>query len=114
MQKYQDTRGQDIPNTYHVMHVEGPDVLQQIASGSIKSHVAFEDYPLGDQVISSPDPKIIALHASYARIAYMSGAVEHPLELYCETDDISVMTEPNAADELRRALKALQTIPSVT
>ena len=114
MQKYQDTRGQDIPNTYHVMHVEGPDVHRQIASGSIKSQVALEDYPLGDQVIPAPDPKIIALHAACARIAHMSGAMEHLRELYRETDDISIMTKPNAADELRRALAALQTISSVT
>ena len=113
-QDAQGQQGQDIPNTYHVMHAEGPDVRRLITHGAIKSQIVFEDYSLGDQVISAPDPKIIALHAACARIAHMSGAVEHFRELYGETDDISVMTEPNAADELHRALKALQTIPSVT
>ena len=97
-----------------MIHAEGPEVLRQITRCGIKSQFVFEDYSLSNQVIPAPHTKIIALHAAYARIAYMSGAVEHLRGLYRETDDISVMTEPNAADELRRALKALQTIPSVT
>ena len=106
----QDAQGQDVPNTYHVMHAEGPEVLRLIAHGSIKSQIVFEDYTLADQVIPAPDPKIIALHAACARIAHMSGAAEHLRELYRDTEHISVMTESNAADELCRALKALQTV----
>ena len=112
MQMCQDAQGQDVPNNYHVMHAEGPEVLRLIAHGSIKSTIVFEDYTLADQVIPAPDPKIIALHAACARIAHMSGAAEHLRELYRDTEHISVMTESNAADELCRALKALQTVSS--
>lgn len=93
-----------------MIHAEGPEVLRQLTRGGIKSQVVFEDYSLGDQVIPAPDTKIIALHAACARIAHMSGVTEHLRELYRDTDDISVMTEPNAAHELCRALEALQTI----
>ena len=38
----------------------------------------------------------------------MSGAVELLRELYREPDSIAVMTQPNAAYELTRALRTLQ------
>lgn len=114
MQKHQDAQNQDITDTYHVIHAEGPAVLHLVGGhGRIRSPVVFESYTLGDFVIPTPDPKFIALHAACARIAHMSGAAECLRELYRDTEDISVMTEPDAAYELCRALKVLQTISSL-
>ncbi|KAF8119154.1 hypothetical protein EV363DRAFT_1203204, partial [Boletus edulis] len=52
-----------------------------------------------------PDPRIIALHAACAQIAHMSGAAGWLQEFLRDSDEISVMTAPNAASELSRALK---------
>ncbi|TFY78403.1 hypothetical protein EWM64_g5610 [Hericium alpestre] len=60
------------------------------------------------EVIPAPHPELIAVHAACARVAHMSGAAEYLEELCRETDAISVMTEPNAANELAQSLKALQ------
>ncbi|KAI0727096.1 hypothetical protein C8Q72DRAFT_886799 [Fomitopsis betulina] len=109
-----DAQDQNIPNTYHVMHAEGPDVLKLLISRQIESPVVFKSYALGDLVIPTPDPRTIALHAACTRITHMSGASEFLRELYRDTEDISVMTEPDAAYELCRALKVLQTVSSVT
>lgn len=96
------------------MHAEGPDVLKLLISRQIESPVVFKSYALGDLVIPTPDPRTIALHAACTRITHMSGASEFLRELYRDTEDISVMTEPDAAYELCRALKVLQTVSSVT
>ena len=84
-------------------------------SGShLKSLVTFKDkiVILDDQVVEihAPDPSLLALHASCAKIAHKSGAIEYLRELYRETDSIAAMTEPNAAQELARALRPLQVI----
>ena len=44
----------------------------------------------------------------------MSGAVELLRELYREPDSIAVMTQPNAAYELTRALRTLQVVSATT
>ncbi|TFY81523.1 hypothetical protein EWM64_g2485 [Hericium alpestre] len=102
-----DAQGQVIPDTYDVNHCYGLEYLRRLVY-HVKPQIVFRSLPLGDQVIPAPDPDIIALHAACARIAHMSGAAEYLRELYRDVDNIAVMTEPNAAYELSRALKTLQ------
>ena len=72
----------------------------------IRPRVKFESTP----DIPAPDGDMIALHATCAGIAHMSGAAEHLREFYRDMDTIAVMTDPQAPSELARALKALQVV----
>ena len=58
--------------------------------------------------IEPPSPQLIALHAACAKIAHRSGVAEHLQETFRDTEPISVMTAPNAANELVHALKKVQ------
>ncbi|KAF8120308.1 hypothetical protein EV363DRAFT_1191068, partial [Boletus edulis] len=60
-----------------------------------------------------PDPRIIVLHAACSRIAHMSGAAECLQEFFRDSDEISVMTEPNAASELSRTLRQMQLVSAL-
>jgi len=71
--------------------------------------VTFKSYTLlNDNKIEPPSPQLLALHAASAKIAHMSGVVEHLKEKFRDTEPIAVMTSPNAADEFVRALKNAQ------
>ncbi|RPD53568.1 hypothetical protein L226DRAFT_613839 [Lentinus tigrinus ALCF2SS1-7] len=107
-----DVQEQVIPDTYNAEHAYGEDYLRQIRL-ELKDKVTFRSCSVDAKVIPAPDPKIIALHAACAKIAHMSGAAEYLRELYRDTDAIAVMTEPNAASELSRALKTLQTVSAM-
>lgn len=107
----QNAQQQAILDTYNVCYA--PGVLLQVGSCGIDVNrpIVFRSLPFNGQTIPAPDPRIIELHAACAKIAYMSGAAEHIRELYRDgTDSIAVMTEPNAAYELSRALKTLQMV----
>ena len=58
--------------------------------------------------IEPPSPKLIALHDVCAKIAHLSGAAGHLKETVMDTKPLSVMTAPNAANELAHALKKVQ------
>ena len=58
--------------------------------------------------IEPPSPELIALHAACAMIAHRSGVAEHLQETFRDTEPISIMTAPNAANELVHALKKVQ------
>ncbi|KAF8336632.1 uncharacterized protein EI90DRAFT_3119881 [Cantharellus anzutake] len=61
-----------------------------------------------------PDSRLIALHAACAMILHLSGAIEYVWDfLFREPKPISLMTEPNAAQELTQALEKLQYISAV-
>ena len=105
----QDAQRQVIPGTYDVIHFK--DCLH---TTDINPRVVFRSLSVGDVKIPAPDPRIIALHAACAKVAHTSGAMEYLRELYRDTDSIAVMTQPNAAYELSRALKALQFNTSAT
>ncbi|KIP08443.1 hypothetical protein PHLGIDRAFT_12565 [Phlebiopsis gigantea 11061_1 CR5-6] len=97
--------GRIIPDTHSVSQVKGKDGLLHMAK--FKRLVVFKDLCQW-QDYSSPEPRIIELHAACANIAHMSGAAEHLREFYRDTESIAIMTEPNAAYELSHALKTVQ------
>ena len=82
---------------------------EELCGYGIEEHIKFNS----TAEAPAPDPKILALHAACAGIAHMSGAAEYLQELFRDTDSIAVMTEPNAADELRRVLKARQLVSAM-
>ncbi|KAI0712657.1 hypothetical protein C8Q76DRAFT_797492 [Earliella scabrosa] len=104
-----DAQRQVIPGTYDVIHFK--DCLH---TTDINPRVVFRSLSVDDVKIPAPDPRIIALHAACARVAHTSGAMDYLREFYRDTDSIAVMTQPNAAYELSRALKALQFNTSAT
>ncbi|KAI0658263.1 hypothetical protein C8Q70DRAFT_184922 [Cubamyces menziesii] len=103
-----DGQGQAVPDTYDVAHAAGLGAI--LDATKIKRQVVFRTLSVDGKPIPAPDPRIIELHAACARIAHMSGAVELLRELYGEPDSIVVMTQPNAAYELTRALRTLQLV----
>ena len=106
----QDAQDQVILNTYTISHTDGLLGVLHRARIDVNRPVVFRDLSVHDQLIHAPDADIIALHAACANIAHMWGVEEHLRELYRDTDSISVMTHPNAAYELSRALKTLQLV----
>lgn len=104
----QDVQGQVIPDTYNVEHSDS--VADALRAGQVNSRVVFKSLSVDDKTIPAPDRRIIELHAACARIAHMSGAAEHLREFFRDTDSIAVMTQPNAAYELSRALRTLQLV----
>ena len=104
---HKDDQHNVLPDTYDVNYYLGKEYLPDIGVG-IKQRITFRTATVGSKNIPPPHPRLIGLHASCARIAHMSGVAEHLKELFRDTDMISVMTEPNAAYELTRALKTLQ------
>ena len=103
-----DAQGQAVPDTYDVAHAAGLGAI--LDETKIKRQVVFRTLFVNDKTVPAPDPRILELHAACARIAHMSGAAEHLRELYRDTDSIAVMTQPNAAYELSRALRTLQLV----
>ncbi|TFY75682.1 hypothetical protein EWM64_g8331 [Hericium alpestre] len=111
------SHGDIMANTYDVTLVAAqrkasPEFLARIGSG-IQPQIKFTPLPVGSEVIPAPYPKLIGLHAACAKIAHMSGAAEYLEEIFRNTDTISAMTEPNAAYELVRSLRALQLVSSM-
>ena len=92
--------------------------LSEIAAGIIKSPVTFRDTSMTRDgvtvTIPAPDPDLMALHATCAKVAHASGAAEYLEELYRNTGSFAVMTEPNAAHELTRILKTVQVRPAAS
>lgn len=76
----------------------------------MKPQVILSSAQLGGKTIPPPHPRLIGLHAACSRIAHMSGAGENLVELFRETEQISSMTKPNAANKLIRALKKVQLV----
>jgi hypothetical protein len=96
--------GNIIPDKYKVGFALGHWPFRASATS-----VTFQAYTLPNgKKIEPPSPQLIALHAACAKIAHMSGAAEHLEETFRDTEPISVMTAPNAADELVHALKKVQ------
>ncbi|KAH9919692.1 uncharacterized protein B0H18DRAFT_1026718 [Fomitopsis serialis] len=102
-----DGQGGIIPDTYDVQYYWGERLRSSVG---IKQRITFKTATVGNTTIPPPHPRLITLHAACAMIAHMSGAAEHLKECFRDTDMISVMTEPNAAYELTRALKTLQLV----
>jgi len=99
------TRLQDhreiITNRYEVNFAHG--------NWYFRASVTFRTYTLPNgKKIEPLSPQLIALHAACAKIAHMSSAAEHLKETFRDTEPISVMTSPNAADGLVHALKKVQ------
>ncbi|KAI0749190.1 hypothetical protein C8Q80DRAFT_1119548 [Daedaleopsis nitida] len=101
---------QVIPYTYKICHPEGREARLGAIDIDVDRPVVFRNLIFNGEIIPAPDHRIIALHAACAKIAHMSGAVEHLRELYRDTESIAVMTEPNATYELSRALRTLQRV----
>ena len=97
-------RGNVVPNAYSV------NLAQPVWSKFFKKPVTFRTHPLPNGgVIEPPSPQMLALHAACAQIAHMSGAVEHLVETFRDTESIPVLTAaPNSANELVHALKKVQ------
>ncbi|KAH9919726.1 uncharacterized protein B0H18DRAFT_626457 [Fomitopsis serialis] len=94
----EDGEGEVIPDTYEVQYRWGEQL--RLAIG-VK--ISFRTAIIDNTPIPPPHPCLIALHATCARIAHMSGAAEHLHECFRETDNISAMTEPTAVYELTRS-----------
>ncbi|KZT74307.1 hypothetical protein DAEQUDRAFT_753793 [Daedalea quercina L-15889] len=110
----QDEQGGTIPHTYDVSLIDGEELLPRVGIG-IKLRITLKaTATVGGEVIPPPHPRLIALHAACAEIAHMSGAAEHLNEIFRDADAVSDMTEPNAAYELTRALKALRLVSTTT
>ncbi|KAJ8463610.1 hypothetical protein ONZ51_g10156 [Trametes cubensis] len=94
-----------IPDTYDVECAEGLDVA--LRATRVNRQVVFRSLSVNGKIIPAPDPRLIELHAACAQIVHRSGAAELLREFYRDTDNIAVMTHPNAAYELSRALRVL-------
>ena len=93
--------GNVIPDKYKINYARG--------IWHFRTSATFQAYTLPNgKKIEPPSPKLIALHATCAKIAHLSGAAEHLKETFRDTEPLPVMTAPNAADELVHALKKVQ------
>jgi len=97
-------RGNVVPNTYNV------NLAKVALFGNFKHTATLPAHPLPKGgVIEPPSRQILALHATCAQIAHLSGAVEHLVETFRDTESIPVLTAaPNSANELVHALKKVQ------
>lgn len=109
---YDQDEGRVIPDTYSVSHAEGKGGLLHMAK--FQRLVVFKSLSVNGRIIPAPDPRIIELHATCTNIARMSGATENLREFYRDTESIAIMTEPNAAYELSRALKTVQLVSATS
>ncbi|KAI0809025.1 hypothetical protein BC629DRAFT_1081455 [Irpex lacteus] len=98
--------GTIVPNTYNVECTSGAAAVLP----HLKRPVTFQECKVNGIVIPPPHPKLFALHAACARIANMSGAAEYIEDTFWDPAPIAVMTEPNAANELTRALTVIRLI----
>lgn len=99
-----------VPNTYNVEYTSDVDMVVP----HLKSRITFQPCEVNGVVIPPPHPRLLALHAACAGIANMSGAAEYIEETLRDTEPIAVMTEPNAANELIRALTVIQLVSGRT
>lgn len=67
-------------------------------------------------IVKPPSPQLLALHATCAQVAHLSGAAEHLYDIFSDHDvdrmaPTSDLTQPEANTVLIRKLKALTIIP---
>jgi hypothetical protein len=60
----------------------------------------FVEFNAGIAGAPPPHPRLLALHAVCARVAYMSGAAEFLDELYREAEDMKVLASDGSSDPL--------------
>ncbi|KAI0658993.1 hypothetical protein C8Q70DRAFT_142444 [Cubamyces menziesii] len=105
MDRGQNAQCQTIPDAYNVECAEGLEAA--LRATRVNRQVVFRSLSVNGKIIPAPDPRLIELHAACAQIVHKSGTAELLREFYRDTDNIAVMTHPNAAYELSRALRVL-------